>query len=245
MTGPGLGEGKTTTTVNTRCPRTGRQTGRGGGVRPPGSRGLHRFFRHGNEIGVSSVLAGRADLKDALQPTGVDGIWIIAQAVRSAAVRRRLSSSSPRSEAMLDQLSTRFDFVLLDAGRLGGGGCGGDRASHRRHDRGRRARPRPRGPRWSTCMAPAQAGRRSHHRGRAEQPRPAKRETVPRVLPPVLRQRAIPGASERRSGQARRHPRLRRSRPSTRPQKGTDREMWWSVRPVTTPGPDSCLKPPM
>ena len=61
---------------------------------------------------MSSVLAGRADLKDALQPTGVDGLWMIASGPVGGSAAELLGS--PEMGAMLDQLSTRFDFVLLD-----------------------------------------------------------------------------------------------------------------------------------
>ena len=78
VTGPGQGEGKTTTTVNlaVALPQAVRYVvAVSCDLRKPR---LHRYFRLGNEVGLSTVLYGQVGLTEALKPTEVEGLSIIA-----------------------------------------------------------------------------------------------------------------------------------------------------------------------
>lgn len=74
---------------------------------------LHRFFNLANDIGVSSVLTGKATLNDAvLRPVGVPMLRVVA----SGPVPHNPSEllSSERMDALLTQLRRVADFVILD-----------------------------------------------------------------------------------------------------------------------------------
>ncbi len=112
VTGPGQGEGKTTTTVNLAVALA--QAGRhvvavSCDLRKPR---LHRFFRLGNEVGLSTVLYGQVGLTEALKPTEVEGLSIIASGPIPHNPGELLGAE--RIGSVLDELRMKFDLVLLD-----------------------------------------------------------------------------------------------------------------------------------
>lgn len=112
VTAPGSGEGKTTTTVNLSVALA--QTGRrvvavSCDLRNPR---LHRFFKLGNEIGLSSVLQGSATVEAATQRTGLHDLEVIASGPTPDNPAELLGSGA--MERVLDYLRSRFDMVLLD-----------------------------------------------------------------------------------------------------------------------------------
>ncbi|GIV00432.1 MAG: hypothetical protein KatS3mg014_2047 [Actinomycetota bacterium] len=110
---PGPGEGKTTTVANlavSLAQADKRVIAVSCDLRKPR---LHRFFNLGNEVGVSSVLTGRATLNDAvLRPVGVPMLRVVP----SGPVPHNPSEllSSERLDQLLAQLRRVADFVIVD-----------------------------------------------------------------------------------------------------------------------------------
>lgn len=110
---PGPGEGKTTTVANlavSLAQADKRVIAVSCDLRKPR---LHRFFNLGNEVGVSSVLTGRATLNDAvLRPVGVPMLRVVP----SGPIPHNPSEllSSERLDQLLAQLRRVADFVIVD-----------------------------------------------------------------------------------------------------------------------------------
>ncbi len=112
VSGPGEGEGKTTATVNLAVALA--QAGRtvvavSCDLRKPR---LHRFFRLGNEVGLTTILSGQIGLREALRPTEVSGLSVIASGPVPSNPAELVGSGA--MERVLDELRARFDIVLLD-----------------------------------------------------------------------------------------------------------------------------------
>lgn len=112
ITGPGQGEGKTTTTVNLAVSLA--QAGHtvvavSCDLRKPR---LHRFFKLGNEVGLSTVLQGVAPVDAVTKHTDVQGLRVIASGPVPDNPAELLGSRA--MEGTLEDLRARYDFVLLD-----------------------------------------------------------------------------------------------------------------------------------
>ena len=112
VTSPSQDDGKTTTTANLAVAFA--QLGKRVAVvscdlRKPR---LHRLFGRGEDVGLTSVLAGKVKLSDALQETQVPGLSIVASGPLPPNPAELLGADD--LEPILDQLRARFDFVLLD-----------------------------------------------------------------------------------------------------------------------------------
>lgn len=110
---PGPGEGKTTTAANlavSLAQADKRVIVVSCDLRKPR---LHRFFNLANDVGVTSVLTGKATLNDAiLRPVGVPMLRLVA----SGPVPHNPSEllSSERLDQLLAQLRQVADFVIVD-----------------------------------------------------------------------------------------------------------------------------------
>lgn len=112
VTGPGPGEGKSTTTAN-----LGVVLARSGyrvvmlscDLRKPA---LHRLFGLASEPGLSDVLAHRIALPDALVRTGVPNLLLLPSGALPANPSELLASGA--MAAVVEAMRTHADFVLLD-----------------------------------------------------------------------------------------------------------------------------------
>lgn len=112
VTGPGQGEGKTTTTVNLAVSLA--QAGKrviavSCDLRKPR---LHRFFGADNSVGLTSVLTGRADIPTVLAKTEVPGLVIMPSGPVPTNPAEMLSSDV--MDDLLAELRHVADFILLD-----------------------------------------------------------------------------------------------------------------------------------
>ncbi len=79
---------------------------------------IHRFFTRGfthldNDHGLVQVVAGEMTLQEALQPSGVDGLWLLA----SGPIPNRPAeiAQSPRMAELLRALREAADFTIVDS----------------------------------------------------------------------------------------------------------------------------------
>ena len=114
VTSPAAGEGKTTTIANLAA--TMAQAGQrviavSCDLRKPR---LHLFFGLTNEIGLSSILSGKATLSEAAQAVeGLDTLRIVVSGPVPANPAELLTS--PKMAELIEGLRFHADFVLLDA----------------------------------------------------------------------------------------------------------------------------------
>ncbi|MBI4787663.1 MAG: polysaccharide biosynthesis tyrosine autokinase [Chloroflexi bacterium] len=106
------GDGKSTIAAN--LARTLAQAGRGvvlvdADLRMPA---LHRIFSIPNARGLSDILQRRATPDDVMQYTRVPGVWLIPSGPVPANPAELIGST--QMQALLEQLTVRFDTVLLD-----------------------------------------------------------------------------------------------------------------------------------
>jgi succinoglycan biosynthesis transport protein ExoP len=73
---------------------------------------VHQIFGVSSTVGLASVIAGTASLKDAVLPTAVAGMWVMPCGPRPENPAELLSS--PAFQHLLDALRKDFDFVLVD-----------------------------------------------------------------------------------------------------------------------------------
>jgi len=66
-----------------------------------------------NDAGLSTVLAHQATLEEVLQPTAVDGMWVLAAGALPPNPSELLGSAHARE--VFDELRERFDYVIIDA----------------------------------------------------------------------------------------------------------------------------------
>jgi capsular exopolysaccharide synthesis family protein len=116
ITSPNEGDGKTLLAANLAV--TIAQSGKrvvlvDADLRRPG---LHRLFGLPAESGLASVLAGEAEIPDAVRPSGVPGLWVLPGGPRPPNPAELLTS--PRLPELLAHLRERFDFVLVDTSAL-------------------------------------------------------------------------------------------------------------------------------
>lgn len=79
------------------------------------SAGLTRWLGLEGQLGVSDVCKGRAEWSDALRLTEVEGLYVIGTGRESGEASVLLGGE--RGQEMAAKLATRFDYVLIDAGR--------------------------------------------------------------------------------------------------------------------------------
>jgi capsular exopolysaccharide synthesis family protein len=73
---------------------------------------LHEQFQLDNRIGMSTLLAQRCTLEEAIQPTGIEGLDVIPSGPRSSSPTGLILSMA--LESLLEDLSRRYDYVFLD-----------------------------------------------------------------------------------------------------------------------------------
>lgn len=77
---------------------------------------LHKLFNAFNWKGVSNVLSGKEHLDDVIQKTDSSGVDLLASGPLPSNAYRLLNSSS--TGTMLEQLKSKYDFVLIDSPAL-------------------------------------------------------------------------------------------------------------------------------
>ncbi len=112
ITSPNMGDGKTTLSTNLAVSIA--QSGKkailiDADFRRPR---IHKVLGVTNEVGFTSVLTGQCELHEAIQPTAVPGLSILACGPNPPNPAELLTS--PRFKELVDELREQFDFVLLD-----------------------------------------------------------------------------------------------------------------------------------
>jgi capsular exopolysaccharide synthesis family protein len=74
---------------------------------------LHRIFKLRNVHGLSSVLTDRSPLKDAIQKTLVENLWLLSSGPIPPNPAELLNST--RMKQLLDQLRENFDHIFIDS----------------------------------------------------------------------------------------------------------------------------------
>lgn len=113
ITSAGPGEGKSTVSANLAVSLA--QTGQkvivvNADLRRPT---LHKHFDLGDRVGLTSVLVGQATLEDALQTTKVPGVQVLTAGPMPPNPAELLGSD--RMQALIDELETMCDLVIVDA----------------------------------------------------------------------------------------------------------------------------------
>lgn len=107
------GEGKTTTALNLAMvlAESGNRVALvEGDLRRPR---ITRYLQLIENVGITNVLAGSVDLDDVLQPTVSPRVTVLASGPHPPNPSELLGSSNMR--ALLDELRTRYDYVVIDA----------------------------------------------------------------------------------------------------------------------------------
>lgn len=73
---------------------------------------VHRLLGLDCETGVTSVIAGEAELSDAIQETGIENLYGLSCGPKPSNPSELLSS--PRYAELLDLLREKFDYVIID-----------------------------------------------------------------------------------------------------------------------------------
>ena len=113
MTSPFQGEGKSTTAsgLAIAMAKAGRRTLMiDADLRKPT---LHRIFELGDQVGVSSVMAGKATLEQAIQQTAVEGLDVLPCGPIPANPSEILNSKA--FGEMLTKLAAKYDHIVLDS----------------------------------------------------------------------------------------------------------------------------------
>jgi capsular exopolysaccharide synthesis family protein len=74
---------------------------------------LSKYLDLANDVGLSNLLAGQADLADVVQPWGKQGLFVLASGSTPPNPAELLGSQRMRD--LLAQLSTEYDRVVLDS----------------------------------------------------------------------------------------------------------------------------------
>ncbi|NQT12330.1 MAG: polysaccharide biosynthesis tyrosine autokinase [Planctomycetes bacterium] len=116
VTSPNTGDGKSTITANLGVSIA--QSGRrvlliDAEMRRPM---LHTLFGIENSSGLSSILAGAAELPDTIRATGVDNLWILPSGPKAANFSELLTL--PRFEELLHAVRNQYEVVLVDSPAL-------------------------------------------------------------------------------------------------------------------------------
>src|SRR5262249_60175754 len=116
------GEGKTTLAghLASSLARAGRKTLLiDGDLRSPSA---HQLFELPMQPGFSEVLLGEVEMTDALQPTTLDGLWLMAAGQWDREVLQALARDG--LEGIFEKLQEEFDFLRSEERRVGKGGGG-------------------------------------------------------------------------------------------------------------------------
>ncbi len=73
---------------------------------------VEKLFRIGDTVGLSSVIADRTELVDAVQETPVENLWVLPCGPRPANPSELLTL--PRFEELLEVAKQKYDYVILD-----------------------------------------------------------------------------------------------------------------------------------
>lgn len=73
---------------------------------------VHKLFEVPEGVGVTSVLAGTAELVDAVRSTAVENLWVLPRGIRPPNPSELLSSSE--FTALLEVLREQYDYIVLD-----------------------------------------------------------------------------------------------------------------------------------
>ncbi|MBS0211499.1 MAG: polysaccharide biosynthesis tyrosine autokinase [Planctomycetes bacterium] len=73
---------------------------------------IHVMFGLDNNVGISSVMAGQAELPDAIKSTEIENLWVLPCGPRPSNPSELLTSH--RFKELLDVLRTKFDTILID-----------------------------------------------------------------------------------------------------------------------------------
>ena len=73
---------------------------------------VHKLFGLERDIGVTSVIAGEAELSDAIQETGIENLYSLSCGPKPSNPSELLSS--PRYGELIDLLREKFDYVIID-----------------------------------------------------------------------------------------------------------------------------------
>ena len=112
ITSPNIADGKTTVAGNlaVSMAKAGRKTLLiDADFRRPR---LHKLFGVAGQVGLASVIAGDAELPEAVQPTGVPDLWILPCGPRPHNPAELLTV--PRFAELLEVIREQYDFVLVD-----------------------------------------------------------------------------------------------------------------------------------
>ena len=112
VTGPGEGDGKTTTTANlaTALAQAGKRVVViSADLRKPR---LHRFFRLDDRVGLTEVLQGKTALRDAVSPTMLPNLKVVSSGTIPPNPAELLAS--PAMDEVIATLRSVADFVLID-----------------------------------------------------------------------------------------------------------------------------------
>jgi polysaccharide biosynthesis transport protein len=73
---------------------------------------VHKLFHVSSEVGLASAIRGDCDLSAAVQMSGIPGLWILPCGPRPSNPAELLTS--PRFQEMLQEIRSKFDFVIVD-----------------------------------------------------------------------------------------------------------------------------------
>jgi polysaccharide biosynthesis transport protein len=112
VTGPNQGAGKTTLTAHLAASIA--QSGKrvlivDADLRKPSQ---HKIYGAANDVGLTTVLAGRASASEAIQPTPIPGLFLLPGGPLGPNPAELLSS--PRLGELLGSLREQYDYVLID-----------------------------------------------------------------------------------------------------------------------------------
>jgi capsular exopolysaccharide synthesis family protein len=113
VTSATTGEGKTTLAghLASSLARAGRKTLLiDGDLRSPSA---HQLFELPMQPGFSEVLLGEVEMTDALQPTTLDGLWLMAAGQWDREVLQALARDG--LEGIFEKLQEEFDFLVVDS----------------------------------------------------------------------------------------------------------------------------------
>ncbi len=74
---------------------------------------MHHLFNVANEPGLSEVLRGEVDLKDAVRPTSLGRLWVLPAGHWDSHALEALAQEGVRS--VFDQLKEDYDFIIVDS----------------------------------------------------------------------------------------------------------------------------------